>query len=88
MAMLRAGLAVAAMLIGAISVLLGVIVVLSALKTGAVQFSYGHGADAVSETVSRASDAARYWRLVTALGLAPAIVGALAARWGWRTIDR
>jgi mannose/fructose/N-acetylgalactosamine-specific phosphotransferase system component IID len=88
MAMLRAGLAVAAMFIGAIAALLGVIVVLSALNTGAVQFSYGHGADSVSETVSRATDAARYWRLVTALGFAPAVIGALAARWGWRTIDR
>ena len=88
MSMLRAGLAVAALFIGAIAALLGTIIVFSALKTGSIQFSYGIGGGAVTESASRATDAAQYWRLVAGLGLAPAIVGALAVGWGWRTINR
>jgi uncharacterized membrane protein HdeD (DUF308 family) len=88
MDMLRAGLAVAAMFIGAIAALMGAIMIISALKTGAVQFSYGSGGNVVSETVTRAADAARYWRFVAALGIAPVVFGVVAARWGWQTIDR
>jgi hypothetical protein len=76
------------MFIGAIAALLGTIMVVSALTTGAVQFSYGAGASAVTETVSQATDSARYWRLVIGLGFAPAILGAIAAWWGWRAINR
>lgn len=86
MPMFRAGLAVAAMLIGAIAAFLGVILIASALQSGAISLSYGSGANAVSETVTRAGNASRYWQLVAALGIAPAIFGTLAARWGWRTI--
>ena len=88
MSMFRAGLAVAALLIGAIAAFLGTVIIFSALKSGSIQFSYGLGAAAVTETASRATDAAQYWRLVAELGLAPAIVGALAVGWGWRTINR
>ncbi|MEQ1653206.1 MAG: hypothetical protein ABL897_12015 [Hyphomicrobium sp.] len=88
MTMFRAVLAVAMMFIGAIAAFLGVVLLLSALQSGSIQLSYGSGADAVTETASRATDAARYWRLVGALGIAPAVLGTFAARWGWRTINR
>ena len=88
MGMLRAGLAVAALFIGAIAAFLGTVIVFSALKSGSIQFSYGIGVGAVTETGSRAVDTAHYWRLVAGLGLAPAIVGALTARWGWHAINR
>jgi mannose/fructose/N-acetylgalactosamine-specific phosphotransferase system component IID len=87
MDMLRAGLAVSAMFIGAISAFLGAVMLLSALKSGSVQFSYGHGTSAVSDTVTLATDAARYWKFVVGLGVLPVIVGVLAARWGWRAIN-
>lgn len=88
MPLFRAGFAVAAMLIGAIAAFLGVILTASALQTGAISLSYGNGAAAVSETITRAADAARYWQVLVALGIAPAILGSLAARWGWRSINR
>lgn len=88
MPLFRAGLAVSAMLIGAIAAFLGVILTASALQTGAISLSYGNGDSAVSETITRAADAARYWQLLVALGLAPAILGALSAHWGWRAINR
>ncbi|MGB4866137.1 MAG: hypothetical protein WBP38_09630 [Hyphomicrobium sp.] len=88
MPMFRAGLAVAAMLIGGIAAFLGIVVALSALKTGSVSLSYGVGDAAVTETVMQAVDASRYWLLVGGLGVAPAVLGALSALWGWRTISR
>ncbi len=88
MPMFRAGLAVAAMLIGGISAFLGTVVTLSALKTGSVSLSYGTGDGAVTETVTQAADAARYWLLVSGLGIGPAVLGALATLWGWRLINR
>lgn len=84
MPMLRAGMAVAALLIGAIAAFLGVVVTASALRNGAISLTYG----AVSETVTLAADATRYWQFVVLLGIVPAVVGALAARWGWRAINR
>lgn len=88
MTMFRAVLAVAMMFIGAVSAFLGVVLLISALQSGSIQLSYGAGAEAVTETASRATDAARYWRLVGSLGVAPALLGTLAARWGWRAINR
>ncbi len=86
MTLLKAGLAVAAILIGAIAAFLGGVLLLSALKTGAIQISYGTGAEALSETITLASDSARFWRLVAMLGVAPLGLGILAARWGWLRI--
>ena len=88
MGMLHAGLAVAAMFIGAIGAFLGVVILISALQSGSIHLSYGTGAGAVTETVSRTGEAARYWQYLIALGAAPAVFGSLAARWGWRAINR
>ena len=88
MSMLRAGLTAGLMVIGAVSALLGAVIMLSALKTGAINISYGTGANAVAETVTQAADAARYWRLFAGLGVAPLVAGSVAAWWGWRTISR
>lgn len=87
MPMLRAGLAVAAMFIGAIAAFLGVVVAISALRSGSIQMSYGSGPDAVLDTVSRAADAVRYWKIFFALCVVPTVLGTLAARWGWRAIN-
>lgn len=88
MPMLRAGLAVAAVLIGAVAALLGIILIVSALRTGSLNLSYGSGSGAVSETITRAADAGRFWQYVLAIGVVPAILGAGAARWGWRAMSR
>jgi hypothetical protein len=76
------------MLIGAIAAILGVILIWSALQTGSISLSYGSEENLVSEIVSRTADAARYWQLVAGLGIAPAVLGLLAAIWGWRAINR
>ncbi|HPG89735.1 MAG TPA: hypothetical protein PLD46_08775 [Hyphomicrobium sp.] len=88
MPLFRAGMAVAAMLIGAIAAVLGIVLLWSALHSGSISLSYGSGANVVSETISQASDGMRYWQLVIALGLAPAMLGTFAAIWGWRAIRR
>ena len=85
--MLRAGLAVAAMFIGGIAAFLGVVVAVSALRSGSIQMSYGTGPDMVLDTVERAVDGMRYWKIFLALCVVPAVLGTLAARWGWRTIN-
>lgn len=87
MNMLRAGFAVGAMFIGAIGAFLGAVMLASALKSGSIALSYGTGSTAVSETITRAGDAARYWQYVMGLGVLPLAGGILAARWGWRTIN-
>ena len=88
MSMLRAGLTVAVILIGGVAALLGGVMLMSALKTGAMNISYGHGDSAVAETVTLASDSARFWKFVIGLGVAPLAGGLLAARWGWHAINR
>ena len=86
MPILKAGFAAAAVIIGAIGALFGLVLLVSALKSGTVQISYGTGADLKTDIFERATNAASYWRTVAALGIAPLVVGVLAARWGWRTI--
>lgn len=88
MPMFRAGLAVAAMLLGAIAAFTGVVMIASSLQSGSVSLSYNSGDSIISETVTRAGDAVRYWQLVAALGVAPVVLGGLAARWGWLTVNR
>ncbi len=88
MTMFKAGLAAAAVFIGAIAALLGVVMLVSALGSGTIAMSYGAGAGAVSETVSQSTDPDRFWRLVAALGAAPAVIGAAAVVWGMRQLRR
>jgi hypothetical protein len=88
MTMFRAGLAAAAVFIGAIAALLGVVILVSALGSGTISLSYGAGVTAVTDTVSQSGDPSRFWRLVAALGAAPAMLGAAAATWGFRQLRR
>ena len=88
MSMFRAGLAAAAVFIGAIAALLGVVMLASALGSGTIALTYGAGANAVAETVSRAGDPGRFWQLVAALGIAPLVLGAAAVLWGSRQLRR
>lgn len=88
MTMFRAGLAVAMVLIGGIAALLGAVVLISAMSSGSISLTYGSGASAVAETVSRASDPGRFMQLVGLLGAAPLIFGVIGAIWGMRTLRR
>lgn len=88
MTMFRAGLAVAGVIIGAIAALLGLVMLVSALKSGVIDMSYGSGANTVSQSVSRAGDPGRFWQFVAALGVAPLVLGTAAAMWGNRQLRR
>lgn len=86
--LLRAGMAVAAVFFGAAAVFLGILLVFSAITSGTIHLSYGDDGKVVSESVARAADAARFWKLVFGLGILPAAIGAFMTRWGWRTVNR
>lgn len=88
MTMFRAGLAVAMVVIGGIAALLGAILLVSAFSSGSIAVSYGAGAGAVAETITRAGDPDRFMNLVLMLGVAPFLFGAAAAWWGMRTLKR
>lgn len=86
MTMFRAGMAVAMVFVGGIAALLGTVLLASALSTGTIVLNYGAGSRATTEVVSRATDAARFNEYALMLGVAPLVLGALAAWWGWRTL--
>ena len=83
MSLFKAALAVAFVFIGAIAAILGLVVVVSAIKSGAIILSYGA---ATPETVSQATDPNRFWTLFAGLGVLPLVLGGLAARWGLATL--
>ncbi len=80
MGMMKLAFLAAVAFLSAIAIFMGVVFILTSLKLGSITLSYGTGTNAVTETISRASDASRYWRLITMMGLLPMIGGA-AALW-------
>lgn len=70
----------AAALLSAVANFLGIVIVLTSLQNGSISSSYAIGGSDVDETVTRTGDAARFWRLLAAMGIAPAAIGA-AALW-------
>lgn len=88
MTMFRAGMAVALVFIGGIAAFLGAVVLGSALSTGTLTLSYGAGARATTEVLSRAADPSRFIQMTLLLGAGPVVLGGLAAWWGWRTLKR
>ncbi|MFN0217793.1 MAG: hypothetical protein ACKVP4_03145 [Hyphomicrobium sp.] len=84
MAMFKAAMAVAAILIGAIAAVLGAIVIVSAIANGSILVITGP--TETGEAVSRATSPADFYRLVAIFGVAPFLAGALAVRLGWRAI--
>lgn len=66
--------------LAAVAIFIGTVVMLTSLQNGAISWSYGSGAKAMAETVTRAADGARFWRLFATLGALPAVIGA-AVMW-------
>lgn len=85
--MLRVAMYVAAVFIGAILAFLGIIVVLSALKSGELTLVYGGNTGTKTDVISRAADESRFWQLLILVGGIPAIGGLIATRWGWRKLN-
>lgn len=86
MTIFRAGMAVVCVFIGGIAALLGAVVLISGLSSGTLSLSWGVGAAAASQVVTRASDPQHFAMLLGLLGGGPLVLGALAAWWGWRTL--
>lgn len=59
------------------AIFLGAVTALTSLQNGAITLGYTSGGKAVSETVTRVADGARFWRLVLLMGLLPAAAGAV-----------
>ncbi|MGQ0458027.1 MAG: hypothetical protein ACT4OU_13325 [Hyphomicrobium sp.] len=85
MAIFKAGVAVAAILIGAIAVFLGALVIISALAHGSIHIIYGP--IETGDVVLRATAPGEFYRLVAIFGLAPFAAGILAVWLGWRAIS-
>lgn len=75
-------------LLGSVAVFLGVVFLLATGYDGPIAISYLRDGQTVVETVRKADDAGRYWRLYTIMGLAPLMLGAAAAWLGVRTLRR
>jgi hypothetical protein len=75
-------------LLGGVGVFLGVIVMLIGWQAGAISLSYVQDGKDVAETVSRAADGARFWRLFLAMGAAPAVLGLAALIFGVLALRR
>ena len=86
MPFLRIGVAIMMVVLGAAGVLMGAAVVVSALRTGEISYLKATAVPGKAVTVSREADGGEFWKLLALLGLAPAVLGAAAAIWGWRNV--
>jgi hypothetical protein len=66
--------------LAAVAIFIGAVTMLTALQSGAIMLSYTSDGRVVAETITRAADAGRFWRLFAAMGALPAVLGA-AALW-------
>jgi hypothetical protein len=74
--------------LGGVGVFLGILVMVTGWQTGAISLSYVQDGKTVSDTVFRASDSARFWRLFGLMGAVPAVIGLAAVLLGVRAIRR
>ena len=72
--------------LGGVAVFLGAIVIASSLHVGSLTLNYEVDGKPVVESISRAGDAARYWKLFSLMGVLPCILGIAAVWWGVRTL--
>lgn len=86
MPFLRVGVAIMMVVLGAAGVLMGAAVSVSALRSGEISYSKATAVPGKAVTVSREADSAEFWKLFALLGLAPTVLGAAAAMWGWRNV--
>ena len=84
----KIGLPVALVFIGVCLAVVGAAILLGAITTGSIAYSYGTGADTVSQTVALASDPQRYWKMLAVMCGAPIVFGSAAAIWGWRLLKQ
>ncbi len=78
MGMLKVGFLAAMAFFAAVGIFIGCVMLLTSLQNGAISLSYTSGGKGIVETITRADDNARFWRLLLTLGFAPIGIGALA----------
>lgn len=63
-----------------VAMFIGMVVVITSLQNGAITWSYTSSGKGITETISRAADAARFWKLLSIMGIGPLALGA-AVMW-------
>lgn len=84
--MMRAVFLAATAFLSAVAIFLGCVLVLTSLKLGSITLSYSDGKDIVTDTVTRAGDAARFWRLFASMGLMPIAIGGVGVWYAARKL--
>lgn len=74
--------------LGAVAAYLGAIVLLTSLRSGEINYSYGAEARRVSQTIVKATDPSKFWQAVGLMGGLPLILGAAAVWQGRRMMRR
>jgi len=88
MAMLKLAFYAGLVLFGVVGMYMGAVFFLAAGLSGPISISYPQDGKVISETVSRATDGARHFRLQLMLGWAPVLLGAVALYAGVRWFRR
>ena len=88
MPLMRVALLGGVVFLGAVGLFLGGVVMLTSWQNGAITLSWTDAGRDVTQTVTRAGDAARFWRLYGTMGLAPAVLGAAAMIFGIGALRR
>lgn len=84
--LLRTGFFAGLAFFGAVGLFLGAVVLLSSFQSGEIAWSYTVNGRAVTESVARAADPGRFWRLLGQMGLLPAALGSAALWYGVRRL--
>jgi hypothetical protein len=61
--------------IAGVAIFIGGVMMITSLQNGMIGISYTSGGKAVTETISRTADNARFWRLMVTMGVMPFVIG-------------
>lgn len=64
--------------LSAVGIFIGAVTMLTSLQNGSIMLTYTADGKAVAETISRAADAGRFWKIFAAMGMLPAVLGVVA----------
>lgn len=65
-------------LFAGVGIFIGGVTMLTSLQNSMISMTYTSNGKAMAETVTRAADSARFWRLFLTLGALPVVLGAVA----------
>lgn len=88
MFLFKLGFFIALAFLGGVAVFVGAVMMLVSLQTDAISIGYTVNGKPISETITRAADSARYWRLFVLMGALPFFGGGAALWWSVRRLRR